>query len=138
MRADKCKNCRDVKICRETRGSWFFFLIGIIATIAIRVVSLLMYISPLYANIAWYIGVVGFVVFFVYQFRNHHQRALMIKRERLFEKVNAQTPLTKKDYEALAIILCELRSKKERINYFFIFFSSAIALILAIYFDFIR
>ena len=38
-------------------------IIGIIATIAIRIVTVLMHWNPFYGKLAWYIGVGGFIIF---------------------------------------------------------------------------
>ena len=46
--------------------------------------------------------------------------------------------LTEEDYGLLKDILCGISSNKERINYFFIFALSALALIIAVYIDFIK
>ena len=37
-----------------------YFIIGIIATVAIRVVTVLTHLDPIYAKVAWYIGVGSF------------------------------------------------------------------------------
>ena len=62
---DRCLNCAEHKNCKDSFVSWVFFIIGIIATVAIRVVTVLIYLDPIYAKIAWYIGVMGFFLFFV-------------------------------------------------------------------------
>jgi len=54
------------------------------------------------------------------------------------QKLIQKNQLTDEDYNFVSSVFCALRSKKERINYLFIFALSAIALILAIYLDFIR
>lgn len=69
MKNTKCLNCVEYKRCRDSYVSWIFFAIGLVATIAMRVVTVLIHMSPLYGKIAWYIGVGGFFVFFIYKFR---------------------------------------------------------------------
>ncbi|MBN2830884.1 MAG: hypothetical protein JXL82_01205 [Candidatus Omnitrophica bacterium] len=63
MDKSKCINCLEYKRCKENRASVFFFIVGLIATIAIRVVTVLIHLNPLYGQIAWYIGVAGFLIF---------------------------------------------------------------------------
>jgi len=138
MNEKKCLTCREYKNCKDSFSSWIFFIIGLIATIAIRVVTVLIHVEPVYAKIAWYIGVVGFFIFFVYKFRVSRSRSRSILRRDLVKKVNNRENLTQEDYGLLGAILCGLSSKKELINYFFIFTLSAIAILLAIYMDFIR
>ena len=118
--------------------SWLFFIIGLLATVAIRVVTVLMHLNPTYGKIAWYVGVGGFLLFFIYKFRINQTRAKVIDERNLVNKIAEQKGLTKDDYSLISAILCSLISKKETINYFFIFALSAIALIVAIYIDLFR
>ena len=138
MKTNKCSDCAQRKNCGNSLVSWVFFIIGLVATIAIRVVTVLMNIHPLYGKIAWYLGVGGFFVFFIYKFHVNRILADTIRKEDLIEKTRNQNPLSKHEYNLIAEILCNLKSEKERINYFFIFAVSALALIIAIYFDVIK
>ena len=134
----KCIDCAERRRCKDSFTSWIFFVIGLIATISIRVVTVLINVDPIYAKIAWYIGIAGFLIFFVYKFRVSQARSNLIKERRLVDKISQKGRLTEGDYSLMSTILCVLSSKKERINYFFIFGLSAVALIVAIYFDFIK
>jgi len=138
MKNKKCINCDEYKNCKDSFASWTFFVIGLIATIAIRVVTVLIHMNPIYAKIAWYIGVGGFFVFFIYKFRVSQNRANLIKKRDIVNKINSMKKLDEKDYKAVGAILCGLSSKKEEINYIFIFGLSAAAIILAIYMDFFK
>lgn len=134
----KCLNCQEYKRCKESRVSLFFFIIGLIATIAIRVVTVLIHLNPLYGQIAWYIGVAGFLVFFIYKYRIDSSRVKVIRENQLLVKISRNEDLKREDKQVLSAILCALNSNKDRINYFVIFFSSAIALLAGVYFDFIK
>jgi len=138
MNHRKCIDCSEYTNCKDSFASWVFFIIGLIATVAIRVVTVLIGLNPVYAKIAWYIGVGGFFIFFVYKFRVNQARSKSINQQDLVNKINQKKQLTNEDYSLISSILCGLSSNKERINYFFIFALSAIALILAIYIDFLR
>lgn len=138
MKDKICVNCSQKKNCQDTFISWVFFIIGLIATVAIRIVTVLMNIHQIYGKIAWYIGVGGFLVFFIYKFNNNRRLSRLIDEENLIEKARGQKPLSAEDYDLISGILCSLKSEKERINYFFIFAVSAVALVLAVYFDFIK
>lgn len=98
-------------------------------------VTILMHASPFYAKVAWYIGVGGFFLFFVYKFRINQARHNAISQRRLLDKINLKEKLSQEDYDLLGAILCALSSGKERINYMFIFALSALALLFAIYID---
>ena len=132
---EKCVNCPEYKNCSESFASWVFFMIGLVATVAMRVVTVLMHLRPIYGKIAWYVGLGGFFLFFVYKFKVNRARARVIEERDLIERVRSKKDLTDTDYEAVSTLLCGLRSRKERINYFFIFALSAITLILALYLD---
>jgi len=134
----KCLNCTEEERCRDSFTSWIFFLIGLIATIAVRIVIVLFEINPAYAKTAWYIGVSGFFLFFIYKFRVNQARHKLIEQRKLVDRILQKDQLAEEDYKLISAILCSFSSKKERINYFFIFALSAAALAVAIYFDFIR
>ncbi len=138
MKNTKCINCLEHKRCEDNYTSWIFFIIGLIATIAIRAVTVLTRFNPIYGKIAWYVGVGGFFIFFIYKFRILKSRAKLISQANLVNKVQNKHQLSAADFNLLDSILCSLTSNKERMNYFFIFALSAIALILALYFDFVR
>lgn len=133
-----CLNCSEYRNCKDSFLSWIFFFIGMIATIAVRVVTVLMHFDPIYGQISWYIGIGGFFIFFAYKFRADRNRHKMIIQKELKEKILKEGKISKTDRQLISSLLCSLSSNKDRINYFFIFVSSAIAFILALYFDFIK
>ncbi len=134
----KCLNCTQRKNCEDSLISWIFFIIGLVATVAIRIVTVLIDVQPIYGKIAWYIGIGGFLLFFIYKFNVNRSLAKIIDQKKLIDKANDLKTLSKEDSHLIANILCSLKSEKERINYLFIFAISAVALLLAIYFDFIK
>jgi len=138
MNYKKCIHCSQRKSCGDSLLSWVFFIIGLVATVAIRVVTVLMNINDLYGKIAWYIGVGGFLLFFIYKFNSNRMLAKLIDKEGLIEKAKNKKPLSAGEYGLIAEILCNLKSEKERINYFFIFIVSAVAILIAVYVDFIK
>jgi len=138
MNKKKCENCTEYRRCKDSYTSWIFFIIGLIATIAVRAVTVLMHMNPVYGKIAWYIGIAGFLLFFIYKFKVSHSRTELINKTGLVDKIVDKKELTKEDYKLIGSLLCSVSSSKEKINYFFIFALSAVALILAIYMDFLR
>jgi hypothetical protein len=103
-----------------------------------RLVTILMDINVVYGKITWYIGVFGFFLFFLYKYRIDTERAKLINDAGLVEKLQNNRPLGKDDAGLASSILCGLKSKKDRINFFFIFWSSILTFFIALYFDFIR
>jgi hypothetical protein len=134
----ECFNCSEYKNCKDSFFSWIFFFIGVVATIAVRVVTVLMHVDPVYGQISWYIGIGGFFIFFAYKFKVYRNRRKLIFKKRLKEKIREEDKISSIDRQFIGSLLCALSSNKDQINYFFIFFSSAVAFILAFYFDFIK
>ena len=138
MESKKCSNCSENRNCSDSFTSWLFFIIGIVATNAVRLVTPLIDVNPVYAKAAWYAGITGFFAFFVYKFRVSRARARVIESANLLERVSRKEQLRENDYATIGAILCSLSSKKEMINYFFIFGLSAVAIAVALYMDFLR
>jgi len=55
------QNIRDAKIPTPPD----FFILGLIATISIRIVTVLMQLNPVYGKVAWYMGVGFFNFLFI-------------------------------------------------------------------------
>jgi len=138
MNNEKCLSCREAGRCKDSRSSWLFFIIGLVATIAIRLVTVLIHVDPVYGKISWYVGIGGFLIFFIYKFRIAQSRSKVIIQRSLVSKIEQRAQLEEADYSLVRDILCSLSSNKEKLNYFFIFVLSAVALVLALYFDFLR
>ncbi len=137
MAGPGCKGCALGKHCRDSASSWVFFFIAVVATVSVRLVNVMLHASEAWAKAFWYTGVIGFAVYFLYKFNLDVRLKKYLEKSRLQEKLNKQEKLTQDEYTALAGVLCSLRSRKEAINYFFIFFTSAVALFLGIYQDFL-
>ena len=116
MKNDKCINCGEYKNCRDSFKSWIYFIIGLIATVSVRLVSLFMDYNVIYAKIAWYVGVIGFFIFFLYKFRVETNRAKLIIEKNLMSKIRGNRQLEEDDYGLVSSILCGLSSNKDRIN----------------------
>ena len=133
-----CHDCFRLRKCKETATSWAFFFVALIATISLRVVNVVLDFSPVLAKFFWYLGVGGFFIFFLYKFKNDNMLHREIDKTNITEKLLSKAELDGHDYEILGTIMCRLSSKKDKINYFFIFFLSGIALVLAAYIDFFK
>ena len=57
------------KIMRE-----FYFWIGIIATVAYRIIIVLNFYSSFWVKISWYIGTIGFTIYFIHRYRISQKR----------------------------------------------------------------
>ena len=131
----ECAGCGESSRCKSEKSAAVFFVIGLISTVAIRVVAVLSNFNAVYGKIAWYVGVLGFLIFFLNKYRVEQGRYRLIRDMGLMEKVSKGGQLAENERQVISEVLCALSSNKDRINYFFIFISSAIVLIVAIYFD---
>lgn len=116
----------------------FYFWAGIVATFAYRVIIVLNFYSSTWVKISWYVGTVGFILYFIHRFDISKKRSQLIIEYKLREKLDRNTldELDDNDKQALGYILKTLVSSKEKWNYYAIFILSGIALILGILFDF--
>lgn len=113
----------------------FYFWSGIIATLAYRVIVVLNGWSPIYVQIAWYVGTIGFVVYFVHRYQISERRQKIIHERHLAEKVPSLSELSAEDKEAMKYIFTTLESSKEKWNNIFIFITSGLALIYGLVVD---
>ena len=114
-----------------------FFWAGIVATVCYRAIVILNHYSSVVALAAWYIGTIGFIVYFWHRYIVSEKRVNLIKSHDLISAVR-QTNLRPDQIEANEYILTTLLSTKEKWNYIVIFATSLIALSLGIYLDFLR
>lgn len=135
--APVCVGCREYEHCRDSFHSWIFFIIGLVSTVSVRMVAIFVGRNDLYAKAAWYIGVIGFFIFFLYKFNVDRARWHLVARTDVLSRIKRHEQLTDTDYAAVGAILCGLSSHKDRINYFFIFLTSVLTLAFAAYVDFI-
>ncbi|MFA6391235.1 MAG: hypothetical protein WCW66_00595 [Patescibacteria group bacterium] len=113
----------------------FYFWSGIIATFAYRAIIVIN--DATVVKIFWYIGTIGFIIYFIHRFDISKKRSKLIVEHKLREKMDSLDHLTDDDKKALRYILGTLVSSKEKWNNYAIFILSGIALILGILFDFI-
>jgi hypothetical protein len=65
-------------------------------------------------------------------------RYRLIQSRRLMDKLAQKNDLAQEDRRLMGSILCALSSNKDRINYLLIFVTSALALLIAFYYDFFK
>lgn len=114
----------------------FFFWSGIIATFAYRIIIVLNFYNPLWVKIAWYVGTVGFIIYFIHRYQISEKRANIITKHKLLKKVDT-LPINDSDKQAMQYVFKSVRSSKEKWNYIFIFALSGLALIIGIILDFV-
>jgi len=115
----------------------FYFWSGIVATFTYRIIIVLNFYSNFWVKISWYIGTIGFIIYFIHRYQISDKRAKLIKDFQLREKIGKSSQINSGDKEALDYILRTLVTTKEKWNYIFIFVMSGLALIAGIFLDFI-
>lgn len=112
-----------------------FFIVGIIATLAYRVIVVID--DRAIVQLLWYIGTIGFIIYFIHRYQVSKRRARLITDNDLERKISQVEGLSQLDKASMEYIFHTLRSSKEKWNSVVIFASSIIALILGIYLDFL-
>jgi len=113
----------------------FFFLAGIIATVAYRIIIVLNWYSPLWVKVSWYIGTIGFVLYFWHRFRVAKKRAKLIKDYGLIEAVDKIDCIDPQKKLALRYLVKTSLTSKSRWNSAIIFILSLLALFAGIFID---
>lgn len=114
----------------------FYFWAGIVATFCYRAIVVVNNYSHFWAQTFWYIGTIGFIIYFIHRYKISEKRAKIIQEYQLENKIQDSKELSDKDKVALEYIFETLRSSKEKWNSIFIFVASFVGLILGIYLDF--
>lgn len=107
-----------------------FFILGLVSAIAYRAIVVMQHIDPQWVRPVWYMGTVGYLLFFLYRYSISRKRKHTIRDYQLIEKVKASACLTANDREAVVYLLQSLKKSMEDRNYFIIFILSIIAIIV--------
>jgi len=113
----------------------FFFLSGIIATLAYRAIIVINFISPLMVQIFWYTGTMGFIIYFWHRYRVQRRRANLVEKYDLVKLAEETPGKTQDQGEALTYIVKTSLTSRSRWNSMFIFATSVLALIVGIILD---
>jgi len=79
----------------------FYFWSGVIATFAYRIIIVLNQYSNTWVKFSWYIGTVGFIIYFIHRFDIAKKRSALVQEHRLIQKVDRLEDLTGEDRKAL-------------------------------------
>ncbi len=121
--------------------SWlreFYFWSGIVATICYRAIVILNHYSTTVSLAAWYLGTLGFIIYFYHRYQVSERRAKLIKQYHLLGKIKRSSAFSKAEKEASDYVLGTLISTKEKWNYVVIFVTSILALGIGVYLDFLQ
>ncbi len=126
-------------ILKDTQPSpkfwrWFFFLSGIIATIAYRIIFLL---NPFWIEIAWYVGTIGFTLYFGHRAIIEAKRAGMVKNYDLVKALEKNS-IDENQRAALLYLTKTSLTSKAKLNSAFIFFLSLLVFVANFVIDMFR
>ena len=109
---------------------YIFFIIGLISAVAFRAIIIFQHLNPRWVRPVWYVGAIGYFIFFLYRYLITKKRKKAIEEFQLIEKVKANACLLDKDREVVLYLLSSLRFSLEDINYAVLFILSIIAKII--------
>lgn len=109
-----------------------FFAIGLVSAFAFRILILFVYLRPEWFRFTWYVGIVGYTVFFLYRYRIARKRKKAVAEYHLIEKLEEGGELADEERQVLIYLLSSIRNSRENINYLFIFVLSVLAVLLDI------
>lgn len=112
-----------------------YFWSGIVATFAYRIIVVLNNYSTFWSTISWYIGTVGFIIYFAHRYQVSERRYELLKKYNLLAKIKRSSAFSAAEKDASEYTLGTLLSTKERWNFIFIFVASTIALVWGLYLD---
>ena len=110
----------------------FFFLTGIIATIAYRITP---FLYPFWVKVAWYVGTIGFILYFWHRSHIEEKRAKLVKEYNLVSVVE-KSDIAPEEKSAVSYLVKTSLTSKARFNSLFIVIVSLLALIASILIDF--
>ncbi|MFA6042191.1 MAG: hypothetical protein WCV85_00845 [Patescibacteria group bacterium] len=116
----------------------FFFWSGVIATICYRAIIFFSDANPALLKGSWYIGTVGFIIYFAHRFQIAQRRSMVLQKYNLAQKVPQLAELSAEERQAMTYVFQTLGSSREKWNYILIFVSSGVALLAGVYLDFLR
>lgn len=105
-----------------------FFALGLISAIAFRAIIVFQRVEPSWIRPVWYIGTIGYFLFFLYRYMITKKRKKAIEEFQLIEKVKTNACLTDDDREIVLYLLSSVKSSSEDLNYAIIFMLSILAI----------
>lgn len=105
-----------------------FFLIGLLSSLAFRLIIIFQKVKPGWVRPVWYFGVLGYMVFFIYRYFISWRRKRVVARTGILEKLRGGAALPDDDRAAALYLLSSIQKSPEDWNYLAIFILSAVAI----------
>jgi hypothetical protein len=113
------------------------FVLGLISAVAFRAIIVFEHLNPLWVRPVWYVGILGYLVFFFYRYLISKRRKRAIEDYSLIEKVKANACLSAEDREVVIYLLSSIEKSLEDVNYYIIFMLSILAIMVDMAFVFL-
>ena len=114
-----------------------YFWLGLIATFSYRIIIVLNFYEPIFVKIAWYVGTIGFLIYFWNRYNVIKEFDRLIEEKKLNSAVKKAKGISADQKKALAYIVETLDTTKAQFNYEAIFILSGLALVAGIVLDFV-
>lgn len=108
--------------------SYGFFFLGVVSAIAFRVIIFFQRYEPAWVRPVWYVGILGYIGFFMYRYSIARKRKNAIRDFDLIEKVRQNACLSEEERAVVSYLLSSLKKSPEDINFLIIFVLSLIAI----------
>lgn len=106
-----------------------FFVIGLFSALSFRMLIVFSHIKTELFRPVWYVGIIGYVFFFMYRYIISEKRKKAIHDYDLITKLQKDLCLTEEDREVVVYLLSSIKKSRENINYLFIFGLSIVAIV---------
>jgi len=113
---------------------YLFFWVGAIATLAYRIIIVLNFYSPYLVKVVWYVGTIGFILYFGYRFDVQRREFKLVSDYDLIKAVR-ESKIDSQHKKILKHVVKTVSTSKARWNSLFISLLSLVALILGIFLD---
>jgi hypothetical protein len=106
-----------------------FFAVGLIASIAVRMIIIFQHLQPSWIRPTWYVAVAGNIIFFMYRYYITRRRKNALAETEVISKLERGETLGKHESEVVLYVLRSTEASLEDVNYGIIFLFSFIAIV---------
>jgi hypothetical protein len=105
-----------------------FFLLGVLSSVAFRLIIIFQKLHPGWVRPTWYFGVFGYMAFFIYRYYISSRRKRVVAHSEIIRKLECGGPLSDEDRQAALYLVGSIQESPEDWNYLAIFILSAVAI----------
>jgi hypothetical protein len=105
-----------------------FFVLGVLSSVAFRLILIFQKFRPGWVRPVWYFGVLGYMVFFIYRYYISQRRKRVVAQSGIIAKLQGAETLSAEDRQAALYLLSSIQKSPEDWNYLAIFILSVVAI----------